>query len=583
LFVFDGAVNRTVSGAGVELSLVEAGDPSRPTIVFVHGYPDTKEVWSEVLELLAPRFHVAAYDVRGAGASSAPRGPKAYDYDRLADDLQAVIDAVAPGGRVHLVGHDWGGVAGWEFATTSRFAGRLASFTTISGPSVDQLGAELHELVRRGRLLELLRRGRRSWYVSVLITPGGPTLWWRRMFAGERWKTYLRSVDHTPVVPGYPAETVAADGLHGANLYRRNIPRRMLRPRADAVSHVPVQLIVPSGDRYISERYYDRVPDAAPQLRRRRVAGSHWAQRTHPDLIARWVGEFAEGVEAGGAIESRPLWSRGGGVAQLRDRLALVTGAGSGIGRATALALGRHGARLLLVDRDSATVAETARELDGACTFTCDVSDEAAMEKLAETVLAEHGVPDVVVNNAGIGIAGSFLDTSFNDWRKIIDVNLMGVVHGCRLFGQAMVERGEGGHIVNISSGAAFAPNTSLPAYSTTKAGVLMLSECLRAELAGSGIGVTAVCPGVVATNITRATEYVGKLAGDQDRLRDLVSGFYERRGFTADMVAAEIVEAIGSDRPIAVVTPESKFAYALSRLAPGVLRRLAQVDTSAL
>jgi NAD(P)-dependent dehydrogenase (short-subunit alcohol dehydrogenase family)/pimeloyl-ACP methyl ester carboxylesterase len=581
--VFDGAVTRTVSGAGVELSLVEAGDPSRPTIVFVHGYPDTKEVWSEVLALLEPRFHIVAYDVRGAGASSAPRRPAAYDYERLADDLQAVIDAVAPGGRVHLVGHDWGGVAGWEFATSARFSGRLTSFTTISGPSVDQLGAALRELVRRGRLLELLRRGRRSWYVSLLLTPGGPSLWWRGLFAGERWHAYLRTVDHTPVVPGYPADTLVADGLHGSNLYRRNIPRRMLRPRLDAVAHVPVQLIIPSRDRYISERYYDRVPDAAPQLRRRRVAGSHWAQRTHPDLIARWVGEFADEVEAGDRVQRPAPWVRAGGVAQLRDRLALVTGAGSGIGRATALALAEYGARLLLVDRDGAAVAETAKQIDGAYAFTCDVSDEAAMERLAGTVLAEHGVPDVVVNNAGIGIAGSFLDTTFDDWRKIIDVNLMGVVHGCRLFGQAMVERGEGGHIVNISSGAAFAPNTSLPAYSTTKAGVLMLSECLRAELAGSGIGVTAVCPGVIATNITRATEYVGRLAGDQDRLRDLVSGFYERRNFTPARVAAEIVEAIGSDRPIAVVTPESKVAYALSRAAPGVLRRLAQVDTTAL
>jgi NAD(P)-dependent dehydrogenase (short-subunit alcohol dehydrogenase family) len=438
-------------------------------------------------------------------------------------------------------------------------------------------------MVRHGRVLELLRNGRRSWYVSVLVTPGGPTLWWRGIFAGKRWHSYLRNVDHTPVVPGYPADTLVADGLHGSNLYRRNIPRRMLRPRVNAVAHVPVQLIMPSGDRYVSERYYDRVPDAAPQLRRRRVAGSHWAQRTHPDLIARWVGEFAEEVEAGGRVERPEPWVRGGGVAQLRDRLALVTGAGSGIGRATALALGKHGARLLLVDRDGATAAETAKELEGACVFTCDVSDEAAMERLAETVLAEHGVPDVVVNNAGIGIAGSFLDTTFNDWRKIIDVNLMGVVHGCRLFGQAMVERGEGGHIVNISSGAAFAPNTSLPAYSTTKAGVLMLSECLRAELAGSGIGVTAVCPGVIATNITRATEYVGRLAGDQDRLRELISGFYERRNFTAARVADEILEAIGTNRPIAVVTPESKVAYALSRVAPGVLRRLAQVDTTAL
>ncbi len=581
--MFDGAVNRTVSGAGVELALVEAGDPERPTILFIHGYPDTKEVWSGVLERLAPRFHVAAFDVRGAGASSAPRRPAAYDYERLADDLEAVIAAVASGGRVHLVGHDWGGAAGWEFATIPRFEGKLASFTTISGPSVDQLGLQVRELLRRGRLVELLRRARRSWYVSVLIMPGGPSLWWRVVFAGGRWQSYLRAIDKTPVVPGYPASTLAADGLHGSNLYRRNIPRRMLAPHHDQVSHVPVQLIVPSGDRYISEAYYERVPDAAPRLRRRIVAGSHWAQRTQPDLIARWVGEFAQDVESGDPVTDRTPWVRGGGVAQLRDRLALVTGAGSGIGRATALALAAHGARLLLVDRDADTAAQTAEQIDGAYAFTCDVSDGEAMERLAGAVLAEHGVPDVVVNNAGIGIAGSFLDTGFDEWRKIIDVNLMGVVHGCRLFGQALVQRGEGGHIVNTSSAAAFTPNTALAAYSTTKAGVLMLSECVRAELAPSGVGVTAVCPGVVATNITRATEYVGKLAADQDRLRDTVSRFYERRNFTPDRVAAEIVEAIGTDKPVAVVTPEAKVMQALSRFAPAVLRRLARVDATPL
>ena len=79
--MIDGAIKRTVSSNGVELSLVEAGDPARPTVVFIHGYPDTKELWDPVMKLLATRFHVVAYDVRGAGESSRPRGPAAYDYD----------------------------------------------------------------------------------------------------------------------------------------------------------------------------------------------------------------------------------------------------------------------------------------------------------------------------------------------------------------------------------------------------------------------------------------------------------------------------------------------------------------------
>ncbi len=570
---------RTVEASGVRLAVREAGDPDRPTIVLVHGYPDTKELWEPVLDQLQPRFHLAAYDVRGAGGSDAPHGPRAYSLARLGDDLEAVIAQVAGGRPVHLVGHDWGGVAGWEFATAARFEGKLASFTTIAGPSLDALGAELRNGLRRGEALRLLGALWRSWYVLVLTAPGGPTFAGSLLLARGRWRWVLENVERVPSGPGYPAGTFAADARHGANLYRRNILPRLLRPGAGAPSHVPVQLIVPSGDHFISPRYYESATRLAPKLRRRTVAGSHWAPRARPELIARWVAEFVDEVEGGGpASPSRP-WVRGGGLGQLPGRLGLVTGAGSGIGRAIARALADHGVRLLLVDRDHETVAQTAAAIPGAQHFTCDVSDGEAMERLAASVLGEHGVPDIVVNNAGIAVAGPFMDTDFSDWRRVLDVNLMGVVHGCRLFGRALVERGEGGHIVNTASAAAFLPTKDLPAYAASKAAVLMLSECLRAEVLPSGIGVTAVCPGIVATNITRVAKYVGPGGVDQERMRDQVSRIYQRRNFTPEQVAAEVVKAIAADRPLAVVTPEAKLTRALSRFAPGLLRRMASVD----
>jgi NAD(P)-dependent dehydrogenase (short-subunit alcohol dehydrogenase family) len=99
-----------------------------------------------------------------------------------------------------------------------------------------------------------------------------------------------------------------------------------------------------------------------------------------------------------------------------------------------------------------------------------DVADARAMEEFAATVARDHGVPDIVANNAGIGLAGSFLDTSEADWERILGVNLRGVIHGCRLFGLQMARQGTGGRIVNIASAAAFMPSRALPAYSTTKA-----------------------------------------------------------------------------------------------------------------
>jgi NAD(P)-dependent dehydrogenase (short-subunit alcohol dehydrogenase family) len=481
-----------------------------------------------------------------------------------------------------VIGHDWGGLQGWEIATQPRFDGKLASLTAIAGPSLDLIGTAFHRLLwppTAGGLAELARRLRRSWYVAVQLTPGGPTFLWRGLFGGRRWRAFMKWVERVPVDDGYPSPSQRRDALRGSRLYRRNMPRRILNPRRGAVSHVPVQLIVPTGDHLISASYYEGVDQAAPRLRQRTIAGSHWSPRAHPDLIARWIEEFVDDVEGGRDVEAREPWVRGGGAAQLRGRLALVTGAGSGIGRATAIALSEHGARLLLVDRDAEAVASTADSIDGAYAFTCDVSDETAMERLAAEVIAEHGVPDIVVNNAGIGVAGSFFDTGFDDWRRVLGVNLMGVVHGCKLFGRALIERGEGGHIVNTASAAAFQPTKELPAYAASKAAVLMLSECLRAEVAASGIGVTAVCPGIVATNITRTTRYVGRSEEEQSQLGDFATRVYHRRNFTPEQVAAEIIEAIATDAPVLVVTPEAKLVRLLSRVAPGVLRRMAGID----
>ncbi|GAA3500203.1 SDR family oxidoreductase [Streptomyces prasinosporus] len=566
---------------GVELCVAELGDRGRPTVVLVHGYPDSKEVWSEVAPRLAEHFHVVAYDVRGHGRSTAPRPLRGgFTLEKLTDDFLAVADAVSPDRPVHLVGHDWGSVQSWEFVTVARTEGRIASFTSMSGPSLDHLGHWIGRRLERPtprRIGQLLGQGARSWYVYLLHAPALPEAAWRGPL-GRLWPRVLERVEK---VPGgdYPTPSLPSDAAHGAWLYRDNVRPRLRDPRADAYAHVPVQLVTPLGDVFLSERLHDELELWAPRLTRRTLPTGHWAPRTRPDLLTTWITDFVTSVEDGRTPAAAP----GRYADRFGGQLVLVTGAGSGIGRATALAFAGAGARVVAADRDTGAALRTADEArragaPAAWAETVDVSDERAMEKFAERVATEYGVVDVLVNNAGVGLGGSFFDTTPEDWREVLDVNLWGVIHGCRLLGRRMAERGQGGHIVNVASAAAFQPSRALPAYSTSKAAVLMLSECLRAELAGRGIGVTAVCPGFVTTGITSTARFAGADAAAERRLRQRATRLYGLRNYPPEKVAAAILRAVARDEAMVPVTPEARTAYALSRWMPGALRRIARV-----
>ncbi|WP_093907786.1 SDR family oxidoreductase [Streptomyces sp. cf386] len=578
-----GARERRVRTGGVELCVAELGDPGQPTVILVHGYPDSKEVWSQIAPRLADRFHVVLYDVRGHGRSSAPQPLRGgFTLEKLTDDFLAVVDAVSPGKPVHLVGHDWGSVQSWEFTTVERTEGRIASFTSMSGPSLDHFGHWINRRLKRPtprRVGQLLGQGAKSWYVYALHTPVLPELAWR----GPLGKTWPRILERMEKVPGggYPTSSLPRDAAHGAWLYRDNIRARLRRPRADAYAHAPVQLITPLGDAFLSERLYDELEQWVPQLTRRTLPAKHWIPRSRPDQLAAWITEFVTSVEGGrpeGVTATGKYADRFGG------QLVLVTGAGSGIGRATAYAFAEAGARVVAVDRDAETAARTAEmsRLIGApeaWAETVDVSDEQAMEKLAEKVARDYGVVDVLVNNAGIGLSGSFFDTTPEDWKKVLDVNLWGVIHGCRLFGRQMAERGQGGHIVNTASAAAYQPSKALPAYSTSKAAVLMLSECLRAELAGQGIGVTAICPGLVNTNITSTAHFAGVDAEEEKRRQKKSARLYGLRNYPPEKVADAILRAVVRGEAVVPVTPEARGSYLMSRFTPRALRAIARLE----
>lgn len=253
----------------------------------------------------------------------------------------------------------------------------------------------------------------------------------------------------------------------------------------------------------------------------------------------------------------------------LQDATVLITGAAGGIGTATARRFARVGARVLCTDIDRAGAERVAEECAAlgarAESHVCDVADASAVTALAEAV----GPVDVLVNNAGVGVLGPFLECSVEDWQWLRSINLDGVAHGCFAFGPGMLARGRG-QVVNVASMAAYTPNRDLAAYCASKAAVVSLSQCLRAGWRGTGVGVSVVCPGLTDTPIAASSRYRG---GARDKQAKAVRTL--GWGRSPDLVAKAIVDCAERDRDVVPVGIDSKIAYKLLRGAPQPVQQL--------
>ncbi|OBI92325.1 SDR family oxidoreductase [Mycobacterium sp. 1245805.9] len=558
-------------------------DAARPTILAIHGWPDNHHLWDGVArELDEPypgRYNVVAYDVRGAGESSRPAKRSGYAFPQLVSDIGAVIDSLGVG-PVHLLAHDWGSIQAWAAVTDDSVMGKVASFTSISGPHLRYAGRFLRSARTPRAVGQVARQLLGSLYIAFFLCPGLPELAFRSRL-GVKVHEALERIGRTSTRSRHerPPRSIA-DYVNGLGLYRANMPGPMLRPGPELPkTTVAVQTLVPRKDIFVTpavQRFTGAIPDAGRVIP---IEGGHWVVTSRPEVIARrtaeWVDQTVSGVNESGVR---------GGPREVAGKLALVTGAGAGIGRATAVELARRGARkVVIVDRDQAAANDSADAVRAACAeaavYQVDVSDESAMNNLAAQVLNEHGVVDILVNNAGIGMAGRFLETSSANWNDILGVNVRGVICGSRAFAEQMVDRGEGGTIINVASAAAFIPSKSMVAYGTTKAAVLAFSESLRADLADEGISVTAACPGFVNTNIAKSTVYAGMTAEQQERAREKADNAYRRRNYTPEAVAKAIVRAVQTGPAVLPIAAESRIGYALRRISPSALRAFARFD----
>ncbi len=262
----------------------------------------------------------------------------------------------------------------------------------------------------------------------------------------------------------------------------------------------------------------------------------------------------------------------------LHGKVAVVTGGGSGIGRATALLLARHGAKVHVTDLkgDTAEVVAHAIEATGgrAVAHELDVSDPNAIEALAERLFAREGHIDVLHNNAGIGHGGNVEATTIEDWQRVIAVNLLGVAYGVQAFIPRMLEQGRPASVVNTASMAGVVPSAKMAPYCASKFGVVGLSEALNSELSKRGVHVSAICPGIIDTPIISTGVMRGEIAEIQEPARS----YYAKHGASPDEVAEAILKVIGKHRLIVPVPKRQvSLPYLLHRIHPPLAQPIAR------
>ena len=284
-----------IPSAGVTLAAYTWGNPqtAKATLVLVHGYPDSAKIWQEMAQLLAQNYYVISYDVRGAGESSIPKSVSQYDLSYLRQDLQAVIDTLAPNTKVHLVAHDWGSIQTWEAVTEPSLQDRIASYITISGPCLDHVGHWIRQRLGQPNaksVTQLAKQFSHSWYIWLFHMPFlAPNIW---RFGGERlWPMVLNNIEG--ITEEHPNPSQVKDGRYGINLYRANIFKYVLSPRKRHTT-VPVQLVVPSGDHFMIPDIFDDLAQWVPQLTRTTIDAGHWVPLSHAPQLTQIVRQFIQ-------------------------------------------------------------------------------------------------------------------------------------------------------------------------------------------------------------------------------------------------------------------------------------------------
>lgn len=269
-------------------------DPGRPTILAIHGYPDNHHVWDGVATALGRRFNVVAYDVRGAGQSSTPADRSGYRLPQLVADVGAVIERLGVD-SVHLLAHDWGSIQAWAAVTDDTVMGKVASFTSVSGPHLNYAGKFLRSARTPRALFDVAKQILASSYIWFFLCPRVPELAIRARATVKVFEAVERIGGANGRSGRGAAYRSADDYLNGLNLYRANMPAPILSPPAQLPqTTVPVQVLVARQDYFVSpalQRFTGSIPQGGRVVP---IEGGHWVVTAYPDVIARLTGEWVD-------------------------------------------------------------------------------------------------------------------------------------------------------------------------------------------------------------------------------------------------------------------------------------------------
>lgn len=258
-------------------------------------------------------------------------------------------------------------------------------------------------------------------------------------------------------------------------------------------------------------------------------------------------------------------------IENIEGKVAVITGAGSGIGQALAEEMARRGARMVISDLNRERIEEVndgiVKAGGNSTALTLDVTDYEAVKAMIDGAFAEHGRIDYLFNNAGIAVGGDASEFTIEDWRRVIDVNLYGVVNGVAAAYPLMVEQGFG-HIVNTGSIEGLIPFPGTVSYVASKYAVVGLSNTLRLEGEPKGVKVSVVCPGHIKTRIFEDTKYINM---DKETVIRMMT---KTPGITPEQCALEILEGVRKNKAFIVITRFAKIAWLLHRLSPGLLMK---------